>query len=249
MYTSDKDELFCAKLDDAVELCLTRQKPYFFSFLSERRQSVAAKRLDAIHFCNFAFFGGYPGSERKVLGIFCEMPDKPDFPVSAITFKFRKCDRLCHRDFLGALMALGIERETVGDILVEDGKAVVFVKSEISNYIISQISKVGSTGVTVAEGCYDDLPKGRGQEEYDYTVSSLRLDNIVAAICNLSREKTKSFILSGNVSVNFVLCSSISSTLKPKDTLTIHGKGKYILNGVNGNTRKGRVKISVIHFR
>ena len=247
MYTSDKDKLFYSKLDDAVYLCNTRQKPYFLSFLSERKQAIAKNYLNSIYFENYSFFGGYENSERKVLGLFFD--NVTDFPVSAIEFHYRNCDKLTHRDFLGALMSLGIERETVGDILVEDGRAIVFVKSELKEYIISQIFKIGNVGVKFTEANLDDLPQGRGFEENFYTVSSLRLDNIISAITGLSREKTKTLILSGSVSLNFISTQNVSCFLKDGDTLTVRGKGKYVLNGILGETRKGRIKISVIHFR
>lgn len=248
VYISDNDELFYSKIDDAVCLCLTRQKPYFFSFLSERKQALAKKYLESIYFDNYLFYGGYENSERKVLGLFYDK-QKVEFPVSAIEFRYRNCDRLTHRDFLGALMSLGIERETVGDILVEDGRCVVFVKSELKDYIVSQLFKIGNTGVKIKDADSDNLPKGRGFEETTYTVSSLRLDNIVAAISNLSREKTKTLILSGNVSHNFLQTQNVSQIINSGDTLTIRGKGKFVLNGILGETRKGRIRISVIHFR
>lgn len=248
MYISDKDELFYSKIDDAIYLCLTRQKPYFFSFLSERKQVLAMEYLKSVCFENFDFYGGYENSERKVLGLFFD-EQKTEFPVSAIEFCYRKCDKLTHRDFLGALMSLGIERETVGDILVEDGRCIVFVKSELKDYIVSQLFKIGNTGVKIKDADIRNLPKGRGSEENIYVVSSLRLDNIVAAITDLSREKTKTLILSGNVSHNFLQTQNVSLIVNSGDTLTIRGKGKFILNGVLGETRKGRIRISVIHFR
>jgi RNA-binding protein YlmH len=248
-YTSDKDQLLCSKIDDAVTLSLTRQKPYYFSFMSQRRQAVADKYLKTICFDNYCFYGGYDASERKVLGLFYDKTDISDFPVSAIVFKFRKCDKLQHKDFLGALMSLGIERESVGDILVEDGRCVVFAKTELKDYITSQIFKVGNVGVTVEELNGDDLPKGRGQEELTFTVTSLRLDNIVAAICNLSREKTKNLILSGCVSVDFMQNQNVSQQLSQGCNLTIRGKGKFVFNAILGETKKGRIRISVIHYR
>lgn len=248
MYISDRDKLFCSKLDDAVELCLTRQKPYFFSFISERKQIVAEDYLKSIYFENFAFFGGYENSERKVLGLFFDEPCNDDFPVSPIVFKYRKCDKLSHRDFLGALMSLGIEREAVGDILVGEGRCVVFVKSELKDYITTQISKIGNVGFSFEEFKESDLPKGRGKEEKVYIVSSLRLDNVVAAISGLSREKTKALILSGCVGVNFVPTQNVSQTLKNETTLTIRGRGKFILNGILGETKKNRIRISVLHY-
>ncbi len=247
MFTSDKDQLFLSKLDDAVELCFRRQKPYFFSFLSERKQALATQYLKNICFDNFSFFGGYNNSERRVLGLFFDV--QTEFPVSAIQFNFRNCDKLSHRDFLGALMSLGIERETIGDILVEDGRCVVFVKTEIKDYIINQISKIGNVGVKLSTPKNDDLPKGRGFEEKNFTVASLRLDNIVAAVTGLSREKTKNLILSGNVGYNYVATQNISQNVSVGGILTIRGKGKFVVDDVLGETKKHRIRISVIHFR
>lgn len=247
MYTSDNDKLFYSKLDDAIYLCNVRQKPYFMSFMSERRQAVASEYLKTVCFDNYSFFGGYENSERKVLGLFFD--EVTEFPISAIEFKFRSCDKLSHRDFLGALMSLGIERETVGDILVDDGRCIVFVKSELKEYIISQLFKIGNVGVKITEANLKNIPEGRGFDEAFYTVSSLRLDNIISAVTGLSREKTKILILSGKVSLNFIPNQNVSLLLKESDTITIRGKGKYVLNGILGETRKGRIKISVIHFR
>lgn len=246
MYTSDL-KLFNSKLDDAVYLCEKRRSPYFFSFLTEEEQAYAEQHLKSVHFLNYGFYGGYENSERRVLGLFFD--EQVDFPVEAIMFTFRKTDKLTHRDFLGSLMSLGIERETVGDILVEDGRAVVFVKSEIKDYIVSQISKVGRVGVTLSDADKDSLPQGRGVEEKEYTVSSMRLDNIVSAVSGLAREKAKKLILSGSVSVNHLPCQKISHSMKQGDKLTIRGKGKYEICGVIGETKKHRIRISIIHYR
>ncbi|MED9968763.1 MAG: YlmH/Sll1252 family protein [Ruminococcus sp.] len=246
MYTSDL-KLFNSKLDDAVYLCEKRHSPYFFSFFTEEEQALAERHLDSVHFSNYSFFGGSEACERKVLGLFYD--EQTDFPVDAILFSFRKTDKLTHRDFLGSLMSLGIERETIGDILFEDGKAVVFVKSEIKDYIMSQISKVGKVGVTLSDADGGSLPHGRGFEEKEYTVSSMRIDNIVSAVSGLSREKSKNLILSGSVSVNHLPCQKTSRNTAAGDKLTIRGKGKFEISGVLGETKKHRIRISIIHYR
>ena len=249
MCTSDNDALFRSKIDDAIRLCATRQKPYYFPFMSERKQNVAAEYLKTICCENYLFFGGCGSSERKMLGIFYKNPFTSDFPISAIEFSFRASDKLTHRDFLGALMSLGIERETVGDILVENSRCVVFVKSELKDYITSQLFKIGNVGVKIKDADLSNLPRGRGREERFYTVTSLRLDNVVAAVSNYSRQKTKELILSGSVCVNYTQMQNVSHNLKANDIFTIRGMGKFILNGVLGNTKKDRLRISVFYFR
>ncbi len=249
MFTSDDDKQLIAQLNDGIDLCLTRQKPYFMPFMSERKQALLLSELKKAYFDNYLFFGGYGNSERKMLGLFFDEPSESSFPISAIEFSFRKCDKLTHRDFLGSLMSLGIERETVGDILVEDGRGVVFVKTELSDYVKSQISKVGRIGVKVADADLSKLPQGRGFEEKTYIVSSLRLDNIVAAVCKLSREKTRTVIMSDSACVNFEETKNVSLNLKENDVFTIRGKGKFVLKSILGTTGKGRIRISVIHYK
>lgn len=249
MFTSDDDKQLIAQLNDGIDLCLTRQKPYFMPFMSERKQDLLLSELKKAYFDNYLFFGGYGDSERKMLGLFFDEPSESSFPISDIEFSFRKCDKLTHRDFLGSLMSLGIERETVGDILVEDGRAVVFVKTELSDYVKSQISKVGRIGVKVADADLSKLPQGRGFEEKTYIVSSLRLDNIVAAVCKLSREKTRTVIMSDSACVNFEETKNVSLNLKENDVFTIRGKGKFVLKSILGTTGKGRIRISVIHYK
>ncbi len=217
--------------------------------MSERKQYLALQYLKSVCFENFMFFGGFENSERKMLGLFFDETDSSAFPIAALEFTFRSCDKLTHRNFLGALMSLGIERETVGDILVEDGRCVVFVKSELKDYIASQIFKIGNVGVKLKDADLSKLPAGRGVTELSYIVSSLRLDNIVAAVCRLSREKTRELILSGSVCVNYSEVKNVSYILKPDNVFTIRGKGKFVLSAVLGTTGKGRLRISVIYFR
>ncbi len=249
MFTSDNDELFCSRIEDLTSLCYTRQKPVFSQFLSEAKQALAQKVLQSIYFDNYIFFGGSENCERKMLGVFYNEPEQSAFPISAIEFKYRVCDKLTHRDFLGTLMSLGIERDTVGDILVENGRTVVFVKSELKDYIESQIFKIGGAGVKIVPPNLANLPQGRGTEEMSLTVSSLRFDNIVAAVSGFSRDKTAKLILSGETTLNFVVTQNVSCRVKDGDTFTIRGKGKFKLDKVLGETKKGRHKILVIHFR
>ena len=198
--------------------------------MNEEQQAAAQKYLDSVHFEEYMFFGGCENSERRVLGLFFDSPDQNEFPVDALEFKYRHCDKLTHRDFLGALMSLGIEREAVGDILVEDGRCIVFVKSEIKDYVASQIFKIGRVGVSVSDADLSKLPQGRGVEELCFSVSSLRLDN-----CNVGH--------------NYVTTQNISKIVSEGDVLRIRGKGKYILKAVLGETKKHKIRIMITHFR
>ena len=110
--------------------------------MNEEQQAAAQKYLDSVHFEEYMFFGGCENSERRVLGLFFDSPDQNEFPVDALEFKYRPCYKLTHRDFLGALMSLGIEREAVGDIL--GGEPLAVDMGEFNNEIFVYVAAFGA---------------------------------------------------------------------------------------------------------
>lgn len=234
-----ESEILKARINDALSSCEKSQKMKFIGFLS-REEAVFASSI--LKHCNskFTFFGGHDNAERVMLGFFPEWVKEQIFPIEAITFEFRKSDVLKHRDFLGSLMALGIKRESVGDILVEDGRAVVFVCEEISKFIISQTEKIGRVGVKATIGFTLPLPAADNLQEFSATVASLRLDCIVSALANISRNAASQIIAEGRVSVNSVVSEKPTKSLLTGDVLSIRGKGKFIIDSLADKTRKDR---------
>lgn len=248
-FTSDRDDKeLISRAEDIAALSLTRKKPYFLGFLNEREQYIINNQLP---FYNqyISYFGGYDNAARKFLCFYEGEVEDSDFPISGIYFKFRKSDRLSHRDFLGALMNLGIERNCVGDIIVNEGEAVCFVKNEIKDYIESQISKVGRIGVKIVSENECNIDYSEDIEELTLIVSSMRLDVIVAAITKLSREKTANLILSGKVFLNYSENKNVSCFLNADDIISIRGYGKFVLKEQTGTTKKGRIKIIINYYR
>ena len=160
-----------------------------------------------------------------------------------MTFRFRKSDTLTHRDILGALMALEIKRELLGDILTAEGCAVVFVH-EAAEQLILRVSKIGRVGVTAESGITVPLPEQKTQR-IGATVSSLRLDCVVSAAVNTSRERSAELIKSGLVSADHVPCTSVSAEVREKTIISIRGSGRYRVSEINGETRKGRLRITI----
>lgn len=241
------DALLKAMVQDAVQLCDRRGKPAFVGFLDEREQVFVRNLMESARIENYMLWGGYDGAERVVFGAFSayDTMTASAFPLTPVTVTFREQDVLSHRDFLGALMALGIERSTVGDILVESGRCVLFLREELVPYVQTQITKIGAVGVRVTEGAEEPYPVGRRFQSFSAVVSSLRADCIVAACTGLSREKTKTWITSGLVTINYVECQSPSVLLSAGDKIAIRGKGKFCLEQIGGLTRKGRIGIEV----
>lgn len=248
-YTSDKeDKELISRVEDIADLSLTRNKPYFLGFLNEREQYIIKDRFPFYN-SYISYFGGYVNAKRKFL-CFCENEvDYQLYPLSSLCFKYRNTDKLSHRDFLGALMNLGIERDCIGDIVVNEGIAVCFVKNEIKEYIASSISKIGKVGVKIVDINDYDIDYSDNIDELSLIISSMRVDVIVAVLTKLSRDKANTLILSGKVFRNYAEIKNSSRLLKENDILTIRGYGKYIIKQQIGFTKKDRIKIIINHYR
>ncbi len=121
--SNDEERFLCAHISDLAELSRKTGVPRFSRFLNEREAIVAGYGAAQAKCSKPFFYGGYDGAARTVCGFFEgtyaeEMPREELFPVCAVTFSFRRVDKLSHRDFLGAVLAAGLERRVVGDILV-----------------------------------------------------------------------------------------------------------------------------------
>lgn len=244
-YTNNaEDKLLLSKAYDAIELSERTGCPRFFGFLNEHELSYLRANISPKR--DVTWFGGYPNAVRVMLGAAAE---EYSFPIVALQFSYKPEFDLRHRDFLGALTALGLRRDTIGDILCEQGRAVVFVRDDIADYVLSQVDKIGRVGVRITYADLTDLPVPDDTEELSMTVSSLRLDAFVAAVTNLSRDKAARLIRSELVMVDHVVSADVSKPLSEGVTVTIRKYGKYVLSANLGETRKGRLRICVKHFR
>lgn len=250
MFISDSkdDKVLLSRVDDTVSLCSVRNKPCFLGFLNEREAYIIKDYL-SWNSENIYFYGGHENAKRTILCCSNFDVSEEEYPIKAVYFKFRTVDKLSHRDFLGALMSLGIERDCVGDIMVGDGYAVCYVKSDIYDFVTSQLFKIGRVGVNIIPKEQCKIAFEEKTEVLTFTVSSLRLDVIVSAITGFSRNKTNTFILSGKVFVNYIENQNFSHKINSGDILTVRGFGKYIIKELVGETKKGRLRIIIEHLR
>lgn len=245
-------EDFTARLDDMCALAEKRRCPVYSAFLNEREQYDAQVFLGRRYGVSAVFWGGNDACVRRMLRVCDESGKVPDgvdgFPVWGLTITFRKADKPGHRDFLGAFMALGIKRETVGDIFIGEGAAAVFCTKTAHDMISECITSVGRVGVSVCEGITDEaagyiLPVQF--EEISVNSASLRADCIAAAVTGMSREKAQTFIRSGGFMLNYSECENISRNVSAGDILTLRGYGKFIVGGDVETTRKGRLRLEL----
>ncbi len=238
-------DLLKARVIDTAAAAEKGGAPAFLGFLTPAQ---AAEAVSVLGGCRYELFGGFDGAERTYL---CCKPDWCEdacFPITALSFSFRKCDTLSHRDFLGSLMALGITRESVGDILVESGRAVVFVSSSVAGFVKTQIGKIGRVGVQITDGFVEPLPQLGQCVEVGGTVASTRIDCVVAEIAGLSRTGAAAAVNDGLVSVNSVLCEKVTRPISEGDKITIRGRGRFTVTSLSGVSKKGRIILKYTKF-
>lgn len=153
-------------------------------------------------------------------------------------------DDLTHRDFLGALMHLGVEREVIGDILVQEREGYVFVQEQMADFLAEEVTSIRHTPVTCARHA-GTLPAAAAPKEKTVLVSSLRADSVVAAVYGLSRSRSLALFSENRVFVNGIQTRQGSAALKEGDRVTVRGSGRFVCLGVRGESRKGKYYAAV----
>lgn len=240
-------QILLARAEDTADKCEKASAPAFLGFLTEEESALIAAFFGSKKI-KFGFFGGFDDAARKYLACLPDWCEDTVYPITAVTFTFRECDVLSHRDFLGALMGLGISRECVGDILVEKARAVAFLSHEIAGYVLSQIKKVGSVGVKCEEGYSYPLPQFGKRVEACCTVSSLRLDNVVSAICSISRNEAAQLLEEKKVSLCGLTIQKTTKLVSSGDKISIRGKGVFYITDTESLSKKGRIILKYEKF-
>ena len=224
----------------------------YTDFLSMAQLSVFAKMGRQEIPTDSLVFGGCDNNDSCMIRFgdaIDETEGSPeDFPITILKVapvQAKFADDLTHRDFLGSILGLGIEREKTGDILISDNTAYAFVHRDIADYIADNLEYVRHTHVSVsrvAELPADLRPRF---EKRTVIVSSNRIDAIISKLYNLSREQSIRLITEARVFVNGAEISSNSKQLKEGDVVSVRGFGKWIFRGETGKTRKDRLCIAV----
>ncbi len=220
-------------------------------------------------------WGGYPGAERRAAiflptwmtsderppqGVFSSEREEyylrllssfgaEDLPaefISTLVLRGSGYAELSHRDWLGALMALGIKRSVLGDI-VSDGETFrTFAEKSCAAFLISELRWAGRDAVscTAADAGEKFVPK-REFKEISFTVSSPRADAVIRTLCALSREKAAAIIEEGSAELNYYPLTQPDKKLSAGDILSVRGFGKFIIDRAQDETRKGRIRVAV----
>ncbi len=234
------------RLVDLAEQALKSQKFRLTDFLDPFGQEIA--ETIAANYPGLAvdFDGGYPGAERcravfkdKTFG------GTPGFEIAVVRAQWNgQFVRLGHRDVLGALMGLGIERGKLGDILATQESARLLCDAKIAPFLIEHLTQIGAASVQCSE---DDLaaiaPKEERAKEIRATVASLRVDSIAAAGFGFSRSRAAADIKAEKLKLNWQSVRSASQLVKEGDVLSMRGRGRLEVEEVRGQTKKGRTSV------
>lgn len=251
------NELLLARIEDCISSCVDSYMITSTTFLDVYQQSTVVGYLKKRSDVRYDFYGGFDDAERKTAVFFPDYADGVGYirenadlsPIVAVCIKKDNFSTLTHRDYLGAVMGLGIRREAIGDILVnEDGCTMAVIRS-VAQYIKENLTSVGrgSVKAEVVES-FDGFTAEAVFDTKRCYVSSMRLDAVLSAAFSISRSTAAERIRRGEVLMNGVVMSKNDVRVPFGAKLVIHGCGKVIVDEDAGLTKKGRQAFIIKKF-
>ena len=215
------------------------------NFIDDTKREIILKLAKNYPGVDCYFSGGIKDSDYNRCILSINEVEEKDFKINIFKIDYNKrYYEVSHRSILGSLMALGIKRECIGDIVIIEGDAYFAATSEISEYLLAEFKAVGKASISLSV-ITDDIANERKYSEKTHFVSSLRLDVIIAAGYNLSRSEAHDMIVDGMIKVNHVSVLNPSAIIKEDDLLSVSKKGRLIIGEIGGNTKSGRIVINL----
>ena len=246
-YNNQEQRLLAAKILDKLEFTKTKNKIQYSDFLNLNEQELAMKLLKKVDRENYYFFGGKDNTERKILIIYPEKLTEEMLSIIRIKLPTELEGQYDHRTYLGSCIKIGIEREKIGDILVEKTGADIIAKTEVIDFLYQNLSSL--TRFKSSEISIENISEIKDVEvakvEISAIVASIRLDNIVSTLAKTSRSKAQEILKQERVFLNHQVETKSSKEVKVGDIITIRGKGRFEFKEIAGNTRKGRFVIKI----
>ena len=251
------DDLIFSKIDDKIRFCNSKNKITHTDFFTEPEIIRIQKYLKQNKIHNFFFFGGQPDCDRKMLFFY---PDKLNYDMAfknvtnilkiiRITLPNNLVSTYEHRDYLSAIMKLGIVREKFGDIIVYPEGADIVVQDENSNYFkqnLEQLTRFKKSKIEILDiNLIHEITKT--QEELQIIVNSMRIDNFVSEIAHTSRNKAEEILLEERVMINYETIVKASKQVNLGDLIVVRGFGKYKVIEILRTTKSGKLVIKLLH--
>lgn len=242
-----EEQAIGARLVDLAGRALRDDTAVATDFLDPLGQRIAQSVLGSIPEVSYRAYGGYPRAERRRLLIFPEYDSHEEFeePIAALEITLdSKFDRAGHRDCLGAIVGTGLERDKVGDIIVTGRGFQAVVAVEVADFLSAHLTHVGKAPVKVERIEPEQLEvEPERVKEIRATVASLRLDAVASLGFGVSRTRMAREIKGERVKLNWKTVRDPSRGVAQGDTLSIRGRGRVVVEEVQGTTRKGRINL------
>ena len=250
---SADEQLQLRRIADKAEQCRRQNIPAWTKFLTPRERDLADKLLPLLGNPTHVYLGGHEEAERVVLYFlpdWLETPSEDDFPISCVRCTYPlEYGTIGHRDILGSLMGLGIERETLGDIYPSSGSADIVVLQDILPYVMQNFFSAGKVHFQLREiGFHEMIIPERKTSTVRDTVASVRLDSIVSSAFGMAREKAAALIKSGRVQIDHLDCLKPDRAVQEGAVITARGFGKAVLTEVGGLSKKGRTGVVITKY-
>lgn len=246
------DELFIKRAKELAYQADNKGYTTLTDFLNLNEINLFLNNLKDLPHVHHKLWGGYEEAERKRLAFTVADDIALDefnicvIQISPLNAKF--ADSLTHRDFLGALLNLGIERAKLGDILIKENIGYVFADQMIATYITDSLCRIKHTNVSCLITSIQKIDIAPSFKEIKGSVSSVRLDAILALALKTSRSSITELIAGGKVFVNSRLIMQNSATLRENDIISVRGHGKFIYCGITNQTKKGRLYATILRY-
>lgn len=244
-----EEQLLQKRFSELSKLAYTRDIVTYSDFLNLNELNILHSLPKDFLYTGYQTFGGYDSAERQ-MAVF--LPDalcyEPEYPFSVLKLAplhKKYAEPLTHRDYLGAILNLGIERCKLGDIVVTETDTFIFLQTALVPYVKVELARVRHTAVLVTEERLENFGFVPSYEEIKGTVATVRLDSLLALVCQASRSKLTGLIEGAKVFVNGKLITTNSYQVKDNDIISVRGIGKFQYMGVLSYTKKNRIYVSV----
>lgn len=249
-YTQECDNLLKKRFCELANRAYTQGIYTFTDFLDMAQTTLLFQMEKEIGNIPFMLYGGTNGCERQIARFGSEdlLGYEMEYPIVCLYVKPRMkkfADELSHRDFLGAIMNLGIERDTIGDLVVKDKECYFFCLEGIAPFLVENLDKVKHTYVECVQVKEMPIEVWKHLEESEELVASERIDGVISKIYNLSRSQSIELFREKKIFVNGRTCENNSYQVKKEDVISVRGFGKFIYDGVIYQTKKDKLRISI----
>ena len=248
----EKNEFFLKRIRELANLSYQRDIVTFSDFLNLNEQNMVSSLKQQFPQVVMETFGGYDNAERQMVAFH---PDALaftwEYPIDCLKIEpkaIKFSENLSHRDYMGALLNLGVDISVIGDIIVQEKAAWFFCQSKMTEFFLENLCRVRHTNILITKVNDPEEFPHPNLESINGTCASVRLDSLIALAFKASRSSMVSYIESGQVFVNGKLITSNGYEPKEGDIVSVRGKGRFIFDGVSHQTKKGRYGVRILLY-